>query len=201
MSLRYTSDSDLLVTFCFLWSYGVNLESIFKCPMWEHVQNSFCEAMCSSIFRTELSLGPVLFCMPVCHSFSLYLFIVFCFFETGFLCLALVVMEFNLEIRLALNSEICLPLPLPTKSRDKRYAPLHCLIYYSAINLLCLGGCFQSILFYFILFYEAFSLFSFQMLSPSLVSPLKTHYAIPPLSNQQNTHSYFLVLTFPYTGV
>ena len=104
MSLRYTSDSDLLVTFCFLWSYGVNLESIFKCPMWEHVQNSFCEAMCSSIFRTELSLGPVLFCMPVCHSFSLYLFIVFCFFEAGILCLALVVMEFNLEFRLALNS-------------------------------------------------------------------------------------------------
>ena len=35
---------------------------------------------------------------------------VLCFFETGFLCVALAVLELTLQTRLALNSEICLPL-------------------------------------------------------------------------------------------
>jgi hypothetical protein len=41
-------------------------------------------------------------------------FFVFCFFwflETGFLCVALAVLELTLETRLASNSEIHLPLP------------------------------------------------------------------------------------------
>jgi hypothetical protein len=36
---------------------------------------------------------------------------VFCFFKTGFLCIALAVLELTLSTRLASNSEICLPLP------------------------------------------------------------------------------------------
>jgi hypothetical protein len=36
---------------------------------------------------------------------------VFCFFEIGFLCVALAVLELTLETRLASNSEIHLPLP------------------------------------------------------------------------------------------
>ena len=41
-------------------------------------------------------------------------FVLFCFvlfFETGFLCIALAVLELTLQTRLASNSEICLPLP------------------------------------------------------------------------------------------
>ena len=34
-----------------------------------------------------------------------------CLFETGFLCIALAVLELTLQTRLALNSEIRLPLP------------------------------------------------------------------------------------------
>jgi ABC-type multidrug transport system permease subunit len=42
----------------------------------------------------------------------IYLFILFfCFFETGFLCIAQTVLELTLWTRLASNSEICLPLP------------------------------------------------------------------------------------------
>jgi hypothetical protein len=37
----------------------------------------------------------------------------FCFFETGFLCIILAVLELTLQTRLALDSEIHLPLPLP----------------------------------------------------------------------------------------
>jgi hypothetical protein len=37
----------------------------------------------------------------------------FWFFETGFLCVALAVLELTLLTRLASNSEIHLPLPLP----------------------------------------------------------------------------------------
>ena len=33
------------------------------------------------------------------------------FFETEFLCITLAVLELTLQTRLALNSEICLPLP------------------------------------------------------------------------------------------
>lgn len=73
-------------------------------------------------------------CLCVIH-FLFICLLFFVFFEAGILCLALVVMEFNLEIRLALNSQICLPLPLPTKSRDKRYAPLHCLLLFIILLL------------------------------------------------------------------
>ena len=38
------------------------------------------------------------------------------------------------------------------------------------------------------------------MLSPFLVSPLKTAYPLPPPPAHQPTHSSFLVLAFPYTG-
>jgi hypothetical protein len=39
-------------------------------------------------------------------------------FETGFLCVAMAVLELTLYIRLALNSENCLPLPLPSACWD-----------------------------------------------------------------------------------
>jgi hypothetical protein len=44
---------------------------------------------------------------------------VFGFFETGFLCVALAVLELTLQTRLALNSEIHLPLP-PKKTFFKK---------------------------------------------------------------------------------
>ena len=50
-------------------------------------------------------------------------------------------------------------------------------------------------------FYEIFSLFIFQMLSPFLVFPPKITYPLPPLPAHQPTHFCFLVLAFPYTGV
>jgi hypothetical protein len=45
-----------------------------------------------------------------------------------------------------------------------------------------------------------FSLFTFQMLSPFLISPLKTPYPISPPPVQQPIHSCFPVLAFPYNG-
>ena len=44
------------------------------------------------------------------------------------------------------------------------------------------------------------SLFTFQTLSPFLVSPPKTPYPLPPPPAHQPTHSHFLALAFPYTG-
>jgi hypothetical protein len=44
-------------------------------------------------------------------AFCFFFFLFFFFFETGFLCIALAVLELTLKTRLALNSEICLPLP------------------------------------------------------------------------------------------
>jgi hypothetical protein len=41
----------------------------------------------------------------------LFFFFFSFFFETGFLCVALAVLELTLWTRLASNSEICLPLP------------------------------------------------------------------------------------------
>jgi hypothetical protein len=42
----------------------------------------------------------------------LFCFVLFCFvFKTGFLCVALAILELTLWARLASNSEICLPLP------------------------------------------------------------------------------------------
>jgi hypothetical protein len=38
-------------------------------------------------------------------------YLLFCFVLTGFLCIALAVLELTLQTRLASNSEICLPLP------------------------------------------------------------------------------------------
>jgi hypothetical protein len=46
-------------------------------------------------------------------SFVLFCFVLFCF-ETGFLCVALAVLELTLLARLALNSEIRLPFCLPS---------------------------------------------------------------------------------------
>jgi hypothetical protein len=52
----------------------------------------------------------------------------FCLFETGFLCVALAILKLALKTRLALNSEICLP--LPSKGWDSRCVlPLPCLLY------------------------------------------------------------------------
>jgi len=49
----------------------------------------------------------------------------FLFFETGFLCVALAVLELTLKTRLALYSEICLPLPLSAGIKGVRHhAPL-----------------------------------------------------------------------------
>jgi hypothetical protein len=45
-----------------------------------------------------------------------------------------------------------------------------------------------------------FSSFTFQMLSPFLVSSLKTPYTLPTLPSPQPTHYHFLALAFPYTG-
>jgi hypothetical protein len=56
---------------------------------------------------------------------------------------------------------------------------------------------FFSFLFWF--FYEIFSLFTFKMLYPFLVSPLKIPYP-PPISPCSPTYPLpFLVLAFPYT--
>ena len=41
----------------------------------------------------------------------LFFFVFFWFFKTGFPCVALAVLKLTLEIRLASNSEIHLPLP------------------------------------------------------------------------------------------
>ena len=45
-------------------------------------------------------------------------------FETGFLCVALTVLELTLETRLATISEIHLPLPLESRIKGERH---HCL--------------------------------------------------------------------------
>jgi hypothetical protein len=53
-------------------------------------------------------------CMYVCmyvFCFVLVCFVLFWFFETGFLCVALAVLELTLWTRLASNSEIHLPPP------------------------------------------------------------------------------------------
>ena len=48
--------------------------------------------------------------MPPGWVFFCFVFLFFCcFFETGFLYIALAVLELTLRTRLALNSEICLP--------------------------------------------------------------------------------------------
>jgi hypothetical protein len=60
-----------------------------------------------------------------------------------------------------------------------------------------------SLLSFFYYFYEIFSLFTFQVVSPFLVSPLKIPYPIPPLPRvfpHLPTHSHFYGLMFPYTG-
>ena len=48
--------------------------------------------------------------------------LLFCFFETGFLYVVLAVLGFTLWTRLALNLEICLPLPLPPELGSKACA-------------------------------------------------------------------------------
>ena len=49
-------------------------------------------------------------------------------------------------------------------------------------------------------FYEIFPSSTFQMLSPFLVSPLKTSHPISPSPAHYPTHSQFPVLAFPYIG-
>jgi hypothetical protein len=41
----------------------------------------------------------------------IFVVVLFCFLETGFFCIALAVLELTLYSRVALNSEIHLPLP------------------------------------------------------------------------------------------
>jgi hypothetical protein len=53
----------------------------------------------------------------------LFVCFLFLFFETGFLCVALAVLELTLWSRLASNSEICLPL-LPECWTKRRASPL-----------------------------------------------------------------------------
>ena len=50
------------------------------------------------------------------------------------------------------------------------------------------------------LFYLIFSLNTFQMLNPFLVSSLKIPFFLPPTPASQPTHSLFLALAFPFTG-
>jgi hypothetical protein len=51
----------------------------------------------------------------------------------------------------------------------------------------------------FLSFYYMLSLFTFQMLSLFLVSPLKIPYPLPITPAHQPTHSCFLALAVPYT--
>jgi hypothetical protein len=55
---------------------------------------------------------------------------------------------------------------------------------------------------FFLFVYWIFSLFTFQMLFPFLVSPPKNTLLIspPPSPDHQPTHSCFLALAFPHTG-
>jgi hypothetical protein len=52
----------------------------------------------------------------------------------------------------------------------------------------------------FFFLFNIFTLFTFQMLSPFLVTPQKTPYPLFPSPAHQPTHSCFLALEFPYTG-
>jgi hypothetical protein len=63
-------------------------------PVWVFILTSFSEDQCCrSINQINSSLPN------------------FLFLKTGFLCIALAVLELSLQTRLALNTEICLPLP------------------------------------------------------------------------------------------
>jgi hypothetical protein len=60
---------------------------------------------------------PLLACLLACLLIYLFIYLfIFWFFEAGFLCEALAVLELTLKTRLASNSEI--PLPLPPKCWD-----------------------------------------------------------------------------------
>ena len=58
----------------------------------------------------------------------------------------------------------------------------------------------------FIYLHQIFYVFTFQMLSPFLISPLETSYPIPPPCASMGalplppTHSHLTSLAFPYTG-
>ena len=72
--------------------------------------------------------APLLASQPSLYLVSrfkkIYIFIyLFWFFETRFLCVALAALELSLQTRLALNSEI--HLPLPPRCWDQRRVPLH----------------------------------------------------------------------------
>ena len=81
---------------------------------------------CSSrhLVLEQMTLGwlPTGFCFCFVLFFVFFFFVfVFFFFETGFLCIALAVLELTLLTRLASNSEI--RLPLPPKCWDQRRVP------------------------------------------------------------------------------
>ena len=75
----------------------------------------------TAVVEPLINLEPLIW---VCFFFlCLFCFVLFLFFvcvfllggggflQTGFLCIALAVLELTLKTRLALNSDICLPLP------------------------------------------------------------------------------------------
>ena len=70
-----------------------------------------------SIPQGKTTIELLFVCLFVC-------FVLFLFFETGFLSVALAVLELTLQTRLAWNSEI--HLPLPAKCWDYRRAPPSC---------------------------------------------------------------------------
>jgi hypothetical protein len=63
-----------------------------------------------SVYKEIMRL-PWHFCFQTRYYVCLFLFLFVCLFETGFLCVALAVLGLTLWTRLALNSEIHLPLP------------------------------------------------------------------------------------------
>jgi hypothetical protein len=71
------------------------------------------EKLSSTYFtKTTQIFNKLLLCKPLkCK--TIFLFFRFWFFKTGFLCIALFVLEFTLRTTLALNSEILLPQPFP----------------------------------------------------------------------------------------
>jgi hypothetical protein len=89
---------------------GVTDSCQLLCECWELNPDSLGEKKKQPVlFTAEPSISPVLVLGFVCLFLCL-------FFETGFLCVALAVLELTLQTKLALNSEICLS--LPPKSPD-----------------------------------------------------------------------------------
>ena len=75
----------------------------------------------SGMLRIQASAAVGILTSVEMNILFLFYFILFWFFETGFLCVALAVLEPTLYTRPASNSEI--HLPLPPKCWDQRRAP------------------------------------------------------------------------------